>query len=186
MPQSMRTAIISLLPKPGKDHLDVNIYRPLSLLNIHLTYIVCKDISKKIRKNCVHFNPPGSSCFYPRAIIIQHYEETHANHASCQLHIQWWQYHWMWRKHLTALIGSRMEINITGVSVGGHDFKLNVCRWHYKINWSKSEPISLNQSTYITDLGPTPFIWKWEGMKYLGIKTRIKCSNFGKFHKGRP
>uniref|UniRef100_A0A8C6SDT3 Reverse transcriptase domain-containing protein n=1 Tax=Neogobius melanostomus TaxID=47308 RepID=A0A8C6SDT3_9GOBI len=39
----------------------------------------------------------------------------------------------------------------------------------YKVNWSKSEAILLNYYTYKKDLGTAPFVWKTEGMKYLGI-----------------
>ena len=97
----------------------------------------------------------------------------------------------------------RMERNITGVSIGGYDFKLNMyaddilltlskpsCSIPrvleiiktfgslsgYRINWSKSETVPLNQCTYITDLGPAPFIWKREGMKYLAIKINTPIS----------
>ena len=33
MPLTMRQATISLIPKPGKDHLQMSNYRPLSILN---------------------------------------------------------------------------------------------------------------------------------------------------------
>ena len=33
MPASMRIAIILVIPKPGKDHLQMNNFHPLSLLN---------------------------------------------------------------------------------------------------------------------------------------------------------
>ena len=33
MPKSMNMAVISLLPKPGKDHTKMDNFRPLSLLN---------------------------------------------------------------------------------------------------------------------------------------------------------
>lgn len=33
MPVSMRTAVISTIPKPGKDHIQMCNFRPLSLLN---------------------------------------------------------------------------------------------------------------------------------------------------------
>lgn len=39
----------------------------------------------------------------------------------------------------------------------------------YKINWSKSEAMPLNQQTSQVHLAGTPFIWKSKGMKYLGI-----------------
>ena len=39
----------------------------------------------------------------------------------------------------------------------------------YKINWSKSEAMPLNQRTTQVHLAGTPFIWKSKGMKYLGI-----------------
>ena len=83
-----------------------------------------------------------------------------------------------------------------GVNIHGHDFKLNMygddilltlskpttsihavlnlinlfCSFSgYKINWNKSEAIPLNSNTFKHDLMDTPFIWKTNGMKYLGI-----------------
>lgn len=42
----------------------------------------------------------------------------------------------------------------------------------YKINCSKSEAIPLNQHTFAAYLGSASFIWKPQGMKYLGINIR--------------
>uniref|UniRef100_A0A668ALJ7 Reverse transcriptase domain-containing protein n=1 Tax=Myripristis murdjan TaxID=586833 RepID=A0A668ALJ7_9TELE len=93
----------------------------------------------------------------------------------------------------------RQDKDITGILIGGHDFKLNMYADDilltlskpshsiprvletinsfgslsgYKINWTKSEAIPLNMFTHFSDLGSAPFVWKAEGMKYLGIKIR--------------
>lgn len=61
MPPTMRIAIISLLPKPGKDHLDVNNYRPLSLLNNHYKFFA-KGLAKRLEKvvsTFVHLDQVG-------------------------------------------------------------------------------------------------------------------------------
>ncbi len=39
----------------------------------------------------------------------------------------------------------------------------------YKINWNESEAMPLNSHTFKLDLSDAPFIWKTNGMKYLGI-----------------
>ena len=61
MAQSMRTAIISLLPKPRKDHLDVNNYRPLSLLNNDCK-LFAKILAKRLEKTVltlIHLDQVG-------------------------------------------------------------------------------------------------------------------------------
>ena len=61
MPQSMQTAIISLLPKPGKDHQDVNNYRPLSLLNNDYK-LFAKILAKRLEKTVstlIHLDQVG-------------------------------------------------------------------------------------------------------------------------------
>uniref|UniRef100_A0A8C5AMD3 Reverse transcriptase domain-containing protein n=1 Tax=Gadus morhua TaxID=8049 RepID=A0A8C5AMD3_GADMO len=90
----------------------------------------------------------------------------------------------------------RSNGDIHGVNIHGHDFKLNMYADDilltlskptnsihavlylinlfgsfsgYKINWNKSEAIPLNSNTFKHDLMDTPFIWKTNGMKYLGI-----------------
>lgn len=61
MPSTMWTAIISLLPKPGKYHLDVNNYRPLSLLNNDYK-LFAKILAKRLEKvvsNLIHLDQVG-------------------------------------------------------------------------------------------------------------------------------
>lgn len=43
----------------------------------------------------------------------------------------------------------------------------------YKINWSKSEAISLNRLTHPGQLSSTPIVWKSEGMRYLGVNITL-------------
>lgn len=93
--------------------------------------------------------------------------------------------------------------DITGIRIGGHDFKLNMYADDilltlsnpvhsiskvleliksfgkfsgYQINWSKSEAIPLNSKTFSVDLSNTPFVCKPEGMRYLGITIRSPIS----------
>ncbi len=97
----------------------------------------------------------------------------------------------------------REHVNITGIRIGGHDFKLNMYADDilltlsnpvhsipkvlelinlfglfsgYQINWSKSEAIPLNSKTISADLKTTPFVWRPEGMRYLGITIRSPIS----------
>lgn len=42
----------------------------------------------------------------------------------------------------------------------------------YKINCNKSEAIPLNRLTFSSHLGTAPFVWKYEGMKYLRITIK--------------
>lgn len=85
----------------------------------------------------------------------------------------------------------RLGKEITGVTVGSHEFKLSMYADDvlltqsipkmiqiiesfgnlsgYKINWGKSETIPLSCHTFKRDLGPVPFIWKKDRMKYLGV-----------------
>ncbi len=61
MPPTMRTAIISLLPKPGKDHLDMKNYRPISLLN-NDSKIFAKMLAKRLEEvvtNLIHVDQVG-------------------------------------------------------------------------------------------------------------------------------
>lgn len=54
----------------------------------------------------------------------------------------------------------------------------------YKINWSKSEAMPLNQHTSQSDLAGRPFVWKSNCMKYLGV---IITSSIAKiFHLNGP
>lgn len=46
----------------------------------------------------------------------------------------------------------------------------------YKINFSKSEAIPLNQHTFPSHLGDAPFVWKSQGIKYLGITIKSPIS----------
>lgn len=46
----------------------------------------------------------------------------------------------------------------------------------YQINWSESEAIQLNSRTFSVDLNSAPFVWKPEGMRYLGIKITTPIS----------
>lgn len=93
MQQSIWTAIIPLLPKPGKDHLDVNNYRPLSLLKNDYK-LFAKILAKRLERLVL-----SQGDYYPTIWG-----------DSCRLpalsNIQWLQYPWMLRKHLTALSGS--------------------------------------------------------------------------------
>uniref|UniRef100_A0A8C6WXR2 Reverse transcriptase domain-containing protein n=1 Tax=Neogobius melanostomus TaxID=47308 RepID=A0A8C6WXR2_9GOBI len=90
----------------------------------------------------------------------------------------------------------RANENIQGIDIGGYNFKASLYaddilltltnpnqsisqlltllelfgkNSGYKINCSKSEAIPLNQYTFPSHLGTAPFVWKSQGMKYLGI-----------------
>uniref|UniRef100_A0A667X2N1 Reverse transcriptase domain-containing protein n=1 Tax=Myripristis murdjan TaxID=586833 RepID=A0A667X2N1_9TELE len=96
----------------------------------------------------------------------------------------------------------RETSEIAGISMGGHQFKINLYADDilltlmdpiksipkvleimnsfgsfsgYKINWNKCEAIPLNHYTYPVHLGSAPFVWKSDGLKYLGviIKTPV-------------
>ena len=93
----------------------------------------------------------------------------------------------------------RAERKITGIQIGGHDFKdnlfaddllLTLSQPHksipqmmklievfgkfsgYKVNFNKREAIPLIPMPYSSHLGPAPIQWKPQGMRYLGINIK--------------
>ena len=61
MPVSMRTAVISTIPKPGKDHMQMSNYRPLSLLNndYKLFAEMLATRLERVVPSLVHFDQVG-------------------------------------------------------------------------------------------------------------------------------
>ena len=51
LPQSLRTGVVTLLEKKGKDRLDIACWRPITLLNIDY-----KLLTKKIKNGFTWFN----------------------------------------------------------------------------------------------------------------------------------
>lgn len=268
MPPTMRTAIISLLPKPGKDHLDVGNFRPISLLNNDYK-IFAKMLAKRLEgvvTKLIHVDQVGfiqgrlladnmrrllqimqkaSSLSDPVVGISLDAEkafdriewpflfETLSRYGFGLRCLKWIRA--LYQKPVAAIKSNgmisvpfelgrstrqgcplspllfilaleplackiRQEKDITGISINGHDFKLNMYADDilltlskpsnsipriletikafgsfsgYRINWTKSEAIPLNKFTHVNNLGPTPFVWRSEGMKYLGIKIRV-------------
>uniref|UniRef100_A0A3B4VFF3 Reverse transcriptase domain-containing protein n=1 Tax=Seriola dumerili TaxID=41447 RepID=A0A3B4VFF3_SERDU len=93
----------------------------------------------------------------------------------------------------------RNNQNITGITLFNYDFKANLYAddilltlsrptlsvphlmklisdfstfFGYKINWFKSEAISLNRLTHPSHLNSIPVAWRSEGMRYLGVNIR--------------
>lgn len=61
VPTTMRSAVVSLIPKPGKDPLQMDSYRPLSLLNNDYK-IFAKILSTRLEKviaSLVHIDQAG-------------------------------------------------------------------------------------------------------------------------------
>ena len=264
MPMTMRSAIISLIPKQGKDHMQMSNYRPLSLLNndyklftkilamrlekvipslVHLDQVgfIRGRLSSNNMRRLLHVMARASTFQHPAVAISLDAEKAFDR-------IEWpFLFHVFskfgfgpkciqWIKALyfepTACVKTngvishpfqlfrstrqgcpvsplifilaleplacaiRANQNITGINLSGYDFKASLYAddilltlshplqsiphllklvekfgqfTGYKINCSKSEAIPLNHHTFATHLGSAPFVWKPQGMKYLGI-----------------
>lgn len=73
MPPTMRTAIISLVPKPGKDPLITKNYRPLSLLNSDYK-LFAKILANRLEKSNTTFNSFRPSWLHTWTFDVQQYE----------------------------------------------------------------------------------------------------------------
>ena len=62
-PVHMNTALISLLPKPNKDHTLPSNYRPISLINVDMK-IISKSLAHRIEKSYSIHNTPRSDRFH--------------------------------------------------------------------------------------------------------------------------
>lgn len=271
MPMSMRAATISLIPKPGKDHLEMGSYRPLSILNNDYK-ILAKVLSLRLEKvvpSLVHLDQVGfipgrlssnnmrrlfqvmlkASSLQSPAIAISldaekafdRVEWTYlfyvlSKYGFGPTSIQWFKAlynHPISAVKTNGLISKpfhlyrgtrqgcplsplifvlaleplacaiREHVIINGIKIGEYDFKINLYADDilltlsnprhsipevlkivklfstfsgYKINWNKSEATPLNSGTFQADLGTAPFVWKPEGMRYLGITIRSPIS----------
>ena len=264
MPQSMSKAIISLLPKPGKDPMQLGSYRPISLLNCDYK-ILSKILALRLEKvvpSIIHFDQVGfvpgrSSSNNMRKVFHVLLEASHGKIPAIAASLDAvrafdysrWPFLFYtlekfgfgpkfnsWIKALysapvssvrtNGLISNtfplqrgvrqgcpispllfiialeplacaiRASKNIQGIDILRHEFKMNMYADDilvtlvrpkssvpallslvddygklsgYKINWNKSEVIPLNVHTHSSDMNGLPFVWKPNGMKYLGV-----------------
>lgn len=267
MPFSMRQASISLIPKPGKDHLQMGNYRPLSILNTDYK-IFGKVLALRIEKvipSLIHVDQTGfikgryAGNNMRRLFQVMHSAETSQQPAIAVSLDAMKAYDYLGWKYLfyvlpkygfgpmimnwiralyfkpTATVKTngiksklfelhrstrqgctvsplifilaleplacaiRAQKDICGITIGNHEFKANLFADDilltltnpqqsipqvlkiiddfgklsgYKVNYSKSESIPLNNYTFQSHLGSAPFSWKPGGMKYLGIKIQ--------------
>ncbi len=69
MPPLIKTAIISLVPKPGKDCMDLSKYSPLSPLNNGYK-LFKKMLAKRLGKSCINCYSSRSGGLYLRAASV--------------------------------------------------------------------------------------------------------------------
>lgn len=267
MPCSMRQASISLIPKPGKDHLQMGNYRPLSILNTDYK-IFGKVLALRIEKvipSLIHVDQTGfikgrQAANNMRRLFQVMYSVETTPHPAVAVsldamkaydYLEWKYLFYVLPKYgfgpmmmnwiralyfkptatvktngikskpfelhrstrqgctvsplifilalepLACVIRTRKDI--CGITVGDHEFKANLFADDilltltkprqsisqilnivdkfgilsgYKVNYTKSEAIPLNNYTFQSHLGTAPFSWKLEGMKYLGIRIQ--------------
>lgn len=267
MPLTMRQATISLIPKPGKDHLQMGNFRPLSILNNDYK-IFAKVLAIRIEKvipSLIHVDQTGfikgryASNNMRRLFQVMYEAETSRCPAIAVSldaekafdRVEWkylfytlpkygfgpmimdWiraLYHkpvasvrtngiksnpfQLYRStrqgcNVSPLIfilaleplacAIRAQEEIHGITVCDYEYKANLFAddilltlsnpTHsiphvlqlidsfgrlsgYRVNYTKSEAIPLNNLTFQSHLGSAPFSWKPKGMKYLGIKIQ--------------
>ena len=234
MPATMPTVTISLLPKSGKDHLDMGNFHTLSLLNndykvlakvlaLHLEEV----ITSLVHIDQVGFIPGRSSANnMRRSLQVMLKASSHQCPAvaiSLDAEKAFDRLEWPYLFQILSRYGlgpsavqwfkALYNIPVATVKVSGliskpfllHRGTRQGCplsplifvlaleplactiRKHanitgmrlfsgYQINWSKSEAIPLNSKPFSVDLETTPFVWRPEGMRYLGITIRSPVS----------
>lgn len=271
MPMTMRSAIISLIPKPGKDHTQMSNFRPLSLLNndyqlfakilairlekviptlVHLDQVgfIRGRLASNNMRRLLHVMSRASSLQHPAVAIsldaekafdriewpfLFHVLSKFGFGPICMQWIKAMYYEPTARVKTNGMISQPFQLfrstrqgcpvspaifilvleplacairankNITGINLSEYDFKANLYADDilltlsnptysiphllkliekfgqlsgYKINCNKSEVIPLNHHTFAAHLGSAPFVWKPQGMKYLGVNIRFPIS----------